>query len=425
MLDARVLVILSGTRYHILSQIGASIGSPLKGKVEPLVISRFTRDEVRAYVDAIEGLIDAEQQARVTITRERLKPLLEHFHRFLVAFCGGHPRTMEKTARIFLKSLKALSEHPDASDYEEFVRFLYPRVGEFLANSLFSTDYKEALTGLQVSEQFEEVQAWLLARGSGGLFLGPRPSRPAQSAVDGELKRIVFALMNVGVILQNGQYYYYLTSQFHLAEFLNNIHEDYALLLRQVLHNRFFQQLCGSHAGFCYTFKHIFAACLFTGPYPTAGTDPVQQGPGPTPEVPQDILDSATFTRIQVLATTPAWASLAFEPNLLYHTPTAPIVDFLVMQERTLWLIQVTTSRNPRREKISDLHGLQRQLEAELAPDRPFELVCSWFVSLFPVNEQSARPGLTITADAQLEPFLGAILSRRLQAIKRDLKARP
>jgi hypothetical protein len=63
LLRSKILVMLSGTRYHILSQIGGAIGSPIRGKVLPFIITRLDVSEISSYKKV------SERQARNIVTR--------------------------------------------------------------------------------------------------------------------------------------------------------------------------------------------------------------------------------------------------------------------------------------------------------------------------------------------------------------------
>jgi hypothetical protein len=93
LLNLRILLILSGTRYRILSQIGSKIGSPIREKVESLVITNFSREEILEYVEQVNELIkiaDMKQE------EDDVLDLVNNYRQFLFAFSGGHPRTIER-----------------------------------------------------------------------------------------------------------------------------------------------------------------------------------------------------------------------------------------------------------------------------------------------------------------------------------------
>ena len=46
-----VLLIFAGTRYTIFSQLGGTVGSPLRGKVEKRLITLLSKEDVEEYAD--------------------------------------------------------------------------------------------------------------------------------------------------------------------------------------------------------------------------------------------------------------------------------------------------------------------------------------------------------------------------------------
>ncbi len=55
---------------------------------------------------------------------------------------------------------------------------------------------------------------------------------------------------------------YFNTSYFHFLAFLEPYHEKHEMFLKKVLHNKFFELICGFHSGFGYTFENIFSTAL-------------------------------------------------------------------------------------------------------------------------------------------------------------------
>ncbi|MHA1658993.1 MAG: hypothetical protein ACTSUT_07705, partial [Promethearchaeota archaeon] len=88
LMNSKILLVLSGTRYHILSQIGDKIGSPIRQKVKPLIIQKFEESEVNAYIEQVGILLkDANAEQEGVLIPE----ILENYKTFLFAFSGGHP----------------------------------------------------------------------------------------------------------------------------------------------------------------------------------------------------------------------------------------------------------------------------------------------------------------------------------------------
>ena len=145
---SNILIILSGTQYHILSQIGSKIGSPIAQKVKQVLIKNFTPQEVDQYVDAVT------QEIVTSILKEKhishgIDTLLSYYRQFLQSFSGGHPRTIVFITEWFLAELEALTEHRDLS-YQDFLNVLMP---------LIENDFKKRIFSHEKMLQIQELQA--------------------------------------------------------------------------------------------------------------------------------------------------------------------------------------------------------------------------------------------------------------------------
>jgi len=400
LLNSRILLVLSGTRYHILSQIGGDLGSPIRQKVKPLIIQKFEKKEVLAYVKELKKLVESKEKS------EDINYQLENYQQFLFAFSGGHPRTIESITEHFLNYLQHLLSDSKYLDYSVFVGFFLPKLKEFFSNSLFSTVHKEALLNLAVSESFSIIKGWLLNRASQGQFLGERPQCSENPQMDEEIKRIVYELMNIGIIVQNGNYNYHITSYFHFLEFLNLYNEPYDLFLREVLHNKYFKLMCGFHSGFGYTFENVFAAALLI-----RGSKNQQESKIP--------IQIKQLKSLKVLKGKTKWSEVQIESNILYQTPMAETIDGYLLQDNNLLLMQITTANPPDSLKIESLLAEIKafsELKLEVVKDMK---VRGWFISLFKLKKElPSYKNLLITAGNQLVPFIGEELYIRLKAVK-------
>lgn len=397
LINDRALLILSGTRYHILSQIGNKIGSPIRQKAFPLVISNFSREEVNQYVLEVKRLIK-DQVPR--IEDDTLSVLISHLSRFFIAFCGGHPRTIDIMTKFFLSHLELFLDHPEYQEYSKMMEFLLEQSEDYFSDTLLSSDHKDALKALSSSQAFSSIKSWILNNGTQGLALNTRP-KVAESELDAEIKRITYELMNIGIIVQNGQNNYYLTSYFHFLEFLKIYHDPREEFLKQVLFNKHFKLMCGSHSGFGYTFENVLsAALLITGDK----TD-------------IDAKIPMTISRIKdsrIIKGKINWEELSLKEDMLYQTPQARAVDALILQQETLILMQFTTATTPDPSKIDELIT-----EMEIIDRWP---VRGWLVSLFPIKAPLNIPEtLRITSGEDLNTVLGEELANRLRDIKESL----
>lgn len=404
LLKERVLMILSGTRYRILSQIGSKIGSPLVGKVEPIVLANLSETEIAAYVEAVRDLLLSAPSPVMgppeAGTAVSVGPLLAHYHAFLLAYSGGHGRTVEQVTRVFTESLPAfIDEHGNPVNYEAFTRELVDKVKRKFRASTIKQAFREELTRLGAEVGFPRVKTWIIEKSHAGLALGRLPEE------NGSVEEVVYCLVNLGLIYQNGAERYYLTSYFHLLQFYEFLDDEHEMFLHQVLHNRFFQWLCGSHGGFGYTFEIVLATALLM-----AKTSPAKLG------LPFDSRRFRTFERV---ASPVKWDEFRPQPDLLYALPAQRAVDLAVLQDGTLHLVQVTTGNPPKLKKAGDLRA-----ELEVARDEihGIQSVRGLFVSLFPVPPRWESPGelLWITGE-DLDDLLGADLRAHLVQVKKRL----
>ena len=127
---SRILMILSGTQYHVLSQIGVKIGSPIAQKVKPLVIRNFNSNEIDAYVEVVTSHIIQPLLAGNTNDFQKIERLIQHYRRFSHSFSGGHPRTLAFITELFFGLLPVLSRHHSFITYDEFISRLFSKVEE-------------------------------------------------------------------------------------------------------------------------------------------------------------------------------------------------------------------------------------------------------------------------------------------------------
>lgn len=259
LMNSRILLVLSGTRYHILSQIGGKIGSPIHEKIKPIIIRNFTQEEVISYVERIRTLI---KEANIEQGVGNISKLVKNYQQFLFAFSGGHPRTIERITSLFLEQLPFLIAEPKYLIYNTFMNFLLPLTKKTLNTTLFSKEKENKIVELSVKKQFSIIKDWVLNKGCNGHFLGQAPEIADDAPANEEINDIIYELMNIGVIVQNGSFNYHLTSYFYFLVFLQPFTEPHDAFLRQVLNNKYFNLMCGRHSGFGYTFENIFLSAL-------------------------------------------------------------------------------------------------------------------------------------------------------------------
>ncbi|MHA1733907.1 MAG: AAA family ATPase [Promethearchaeota archaeon] len=396
LLGARVLVVLSGTKYHILSQIGQKIGSPVRGKVKSLVISNLGEQDIANFVQEVGRVLS---RAGVDLPPEKVSALLGKLEQFLLAFSGGHGRTIELITLVFLELLDTfIAKFEEFTRGNKFNRSLIERVYQQMRDDILSDEFSDAILDCSTRKSFPAIKSWLLTRAHGGYELGALPVN------SDDARELAYTLMNVGVILRNGHNNYYLTSYFHLRRTLEVIDAANDTFLRQVLNNTCFQGLCGSHGGFGYVFEDVFAASLLKLKEPNrAGL------------LPFDPLKLKMVVKVRGRVD---WKEFSPIENTLYSFPTQRGIDFLVLQEGKVFVLQVTTERNPSRKKLSTFTSeVEKVKEAGLAGEI-HATVISLFEAGFPAE---LNEGLDLLAGPDVSRILGRDLYEHLVRVKDEL----
>ncbi len=417
------LIVLSGTQHHILSQIGFKIGSPIAQKVKQVIITNFKDEEINMYVERIRE--DVIKPMLIQSSDRQLDPhvdvLLDHYHQFLRAFSGGHPRTIAFITEYFLAFFDDLLAYKSTLSYEEFVEFLFPKIEEHFGFQLFSSVKMAHLQELQGSDQFDLVKNWIVTRAHDGLELGSPPKGQDRLEQE-EINNVVFQLMTIGVIVQNGSGRYHLTSYFHLLAFLESFIDDHVVFLRKVLHDRLFKITCGGHSGFGYTFEHVLLSYLWLDAQLPKRLPQVRFKKGHVSKGEMGL--PFTLEKVKSIIELRGevdWLGMKIQNDVLYHSPRARAVDMFIRTKIGLILIQVTTSLNPSLEKIKELSRLIKKVKSIKKQER----ILGWFISLFPVPREGVDSNLfqniIITDGENLMRLLGESLYNRLVEVKRGL----
>lgn len=393
----RILMVVSGTHYHILHQIGNKIGSPLNGKTEQFILGKMTSTEIHLYLDEIFSLM-AQVAGSVN------KTLFGYLSRFMYSFGGGHPRTMVKIAGQFLLAYPELTTELQNMNYDSFRETLHSSVLEVLRSNILSSTKVEAIQRMHNRNQYALVKEWVIKGGSNNLELGPKSTltelvtlKPDKE----ELEALLYELMTIGIILQNGLQRYYLTSYYHYLEYLSIYSEKYESFLQEVIQNRYFQWLCGEASGFGFTFENIIISSLFSQ----------KKRDFPFPINASQLIDAR---RMEGLVD---WKMLHLEPNILYHSPQAKAVDLILVQSEVLWLIQVTTQQSRLKEKVINLAQLVRQVNVL----KPQYIVKGWFVSFFgKENVLTLEEHIVYTLGDTIREFLGSELYDKIAQYKKS-----
>ncbi len=421
-----VLMILSGTQYHILSQIGTKIGSPIAQKVEQLVIKNFTPGEIDSYVDQVNDRI--LKRLKVSSSSMQVSDLVVHYRWFLHAFSGGHPRTIVFITQQLLADVSSFLQK--SHDREIFVNALFPLVETDFKNRIFTSEKRDQIRALQAHESFPIVKEWLLTMATTGLLLGPEPVM-SEGMKQHQVTDLVYQLMTLGVIVKNGLDQYHVTSYFHLLAFLECFTGEYEMFLHQVLTNRFFKLLCGGHTGFGYTFEHVLLSSLLLKGYQVAERHEVSSTNDAHQHVRKRetvfLLSLNNITTVKELTGDVDWSRVILVPGTLYHVPQARAIDMFVLtpDSHRLVLIQVTTTVNSK-VQARKMESLARMVNEVKMILRDKDVV-GWFISLFPISNRDLdieSDDVIITAGPSLRTILGQDLLERLMNVEKELSSR-
>jgi hypothetical protein len=402
LLRSKIFIILSGTRYHILQQIGYKIGSPIREKVKILMITRFSPEDLISYLQEVKRIIEKSGLYSDPVF---ISQILSFLHTFLSGFSGGHPRTVAKITEYVMQVLPDMNKTPNLN-YEQFIHAILPPLERIFKETLLSQEIVRVIGELSKYTQFVVVKDWIVKNATTGLFLGRIPENSVDSLVNDEITDIVYTLQNLGIILQNGNFEYYITSYFHLLEFLRPFTAEHELFLKEILSNKIFKMICGNHAGFGFTFENIIGSLLFMGKIPQNKL-PFGLNPG-------------TIREIRTIKGLILWDTFKMQPNILYHTPDARATDFMVMQSDTLICIQITTQKQPSTKKIKDLENLIEELQNISAQ---FQYIKGWIISLFPIIiKQPLTTEIVIHSGDSLIELMEKPLYSRLISIKNEIQ---
>ena len=366
LLPNKILLTISGTQYSILSQIGYGIGSPLNGKIQSVVVSPLNSDHVKQYIAEFRKLYPDQ-------------PYTEELESYLLGFSGGHPRTIERIVESFF----ALDKTHD------FTETLTEEVSTLLSHTILDSNKIEALRAMQSQSEFNSVKEWILHGLNTNLHLGKNPRR--------EMESLVFELMTMGIIVQNGSSDYYITSYFHGLTFLETLIGEYEQFLYQVLNNRYFRAMVGGYSGLGFTFERVIFSSLIL--HNIRRDEPLKY-------------EIRNLNRIEVRHIKSLFGikNLEMREDSLYHLPNAEGVDGAFKVNKEIVLIQVTTRQSSIQEKFQSFERSVRELDAK-----------GWFISLYADDIEETSQS-KITVGSEVTEILGEKLYQRMLKIKEYLK---
>lgn len=136
---------------------------------------------------------------------------MKWYHQFLLAFSGGHPRTIERITMEFLKNITLYLKENRYKEYGAFIENLLLLSMQAIHGSLLTHDKVEALLELRNHEFFGKIKEWIINSSHDGFHLGFPPGFGKIDKEANEIQDLVYDLMNLGwYMIQKmfGTYYY-------------------------------------------------------------------------------------------------------------------------------------------------------------------------------------------------------------------------
>ena len=368
LLPSKVLLTISGTQYSIMSQIGYGIGSPLNGKIQSVIIRPLKSQHIRQYITEFRKLYPDQ-------------PYTEELEVYLLGFSGGHPRTIERIVESFF----ALDKTHD------FTEILTEEVSTLLSHTILDSNKMEALRAMQSQSQYNSVKEWILHGLNNNLHLGKNPRR--------EMESLVFELMTMGIIVQNGSSDYYITSYFHGLTFLETLVGEYEQFLYEVLNNRNFREMVGGYSGLGFTFERIlFASLILLG-------NTEKQGK-------QLIFNVKNLNKIETVYVKEFKKVLDVDirQDTLYSLPNPKSVDGIFKVDDEIVLLQITTKQSGIQQKFLNFARTVQEYNVK-----------GWFISLYESDIEETSHS-KITMGSELGGILGEKLYQRMLEVKEYLK---
>ena len=434
LLDKKIMFVLSGTRYTILSRIGMDIGSPIIGKVDPVIITKLSNEDLTEYNKEFKVFLRSTKNSDGILefqdNFQDLDILIQFFLQFITKYSGGHGRTLQKISETFVINLNKFLNDPAFLTYANFEYYFMQLVSNVIEQSLLTSKQLTAIQELQSHSRFTIVKEWFLKGLLQSQSLGTPPNLgPSETMNEKRLiNELIFKMLNIGIIIQNGNNDYYNTSYFHIRAFLETLQGQYEQFLFNIIRNKFFGLICGSDSGFGYTFENIIINAI------------MMKATGSTIEKKiekkienQDNNTCGTINLSKIIEVDSLklkkidWDVInkQIKPNVFYHTPNAKNIDLVVLQQKSLYLIQITSQSSNLNAKFNKFHSeieLFQEHQEQENQEKYNIPVFGWFISLFSFKNARNPQKIKITAHKELCQILGEEIYNKLCSIKESYR---
>ncbi|MHA1681685.1 MAG: hypothetical protein ACTSUE_11805 [Promethearchaeota archaeon] len=409
LINSKIFVVLSGTQYHLLSRIGADIGSPIRNKVEQIVISPLSKENIEDYVAEVKKKFKSDFSSYEPF---KVEQFFKVYCRFLLAYSGGHSRTVHRISSYFIRFMEDIIKSGDIINFESFVGKHFHLVRDY-AHEQVQAQKIDAINELARVKGFEEVRRWIASQILYDKSLGEFPGERTQQVI-----HVLNELVRIGILIINSRNRYYLASHFHGQLFFDALDDEHSRFISEILNNEMVKELCGGHGGFGFLFEHVVYACLLGKSFKQVKDEIIVDG---MKLERSKISGLRTFTGKNI----PGFEDI--EPNYLYYTPLAKGVDFIILlntgdggEKVVLLVMQLTSGDPPDNSKIQELASFASKVAASLPARAELK---SWFISLLPVKIPTGQDlsNVTITAGDSLAAIIGKDVHNRLVVLKRGV----
>ena len=394
-LNLPIFILLSGTKYTIINTIGDNLGSPLNGKVDPIIIPFLKEEDLEIYADRI--FIQVTTKEEIMIKNCYLK--------WLKYMSFGHPRTMEYMTVQFIKYFNDFLTSEFEGWIEEDLETVFNEINNLVETSLQNTHLRsnpiKKLHKLIANSPPSIVNilfTYINERLIKGMYLGQLESDISAEFIIGkkdddeknqeqevkkeQLKNILSQLVEVGFFSRNGHNNFYMSSMYALKYFTQKFHEWIPLLSKafeKLLSNSGLFSFIQSNAAIMGSFwEEVFSAVL---------SDYQIQSDSNIPEDIVDCYGNLSYPKInkkieieyikkRPVVNTPYLKKL--KPYHLYITPLIQGIDGILLYDETVFLIQI--KRSPDSNYVEK--GLTAVLQAAKRLQRSNFTIVPWLIDV-------------------------------------------
>jgi len=196
--------------------------------------------------------------------------------------------------------------------------------------------------------------------------------------------------------------------------------------LDEILRNKYFIRLCGSHSGFGYVFEEVIISVILTLSNETIGVKINKE------QLPFNALKEYEIKRIDEKI---ELSKMEIKENIIYYTRVNPKIDLIIRDEDKIILTQITTvSTNIEGKTEANIKVIVEKIKGiieaanEIKKNTQIKLggikVIGWLISLMDINREKvkdiieANEWIRIDDGKKLKKILGDKLYNKLISLK-------